>query len=325
MQRAIVLIDGEHYPQVTAEALRQISADFDVVGAVCLGGTESWRAAARSRYGVPIVMGLDQLRAVEQAIALCQPHRVIDLSDEPVLDYPKRFAIAARVLALGSRIQEPTSYSLLQPIRYRQASHPSQLSALVRGLERLESAVSLPERSLEFSPIVVTLGRGGPAEPEVVYGHQVDITAGYLLSLSVQGRHASSDHLENALTSHVTTIGGWRCGGGLAGQAYVSNVDRCAAVADATPGNIVLFEGSGSAIPNVATDRRILVVSAHQPLDTVAQYLGPLRIINSHLVVLTMCEEPIASEHSIRAMEDAPGHKPQSARCKNHIPTETIV
>jgi cyclic 2,3-diphosphoglycerate synthetase len=91
----------------------------------------------------------------------------------------------------------------------------------------------------------------------------------------------------------------------LAGQAYVSNVDRCAQIADAIPGNIVLFEGSGSAIPNVATDRRILVVSAHQPLDTIAQYLGPLRIINSHLVALTMCEEPIASEHSIRAMEDA--------------------
>ena len=102
MQRAIVLIDGEHYPQVTAEALRQISSDFDVVGAVCLGGTEKLACGSPLEVlGVPIVMGLDQLQAVEQAISLYRPHRVIDLSDEPVLDYPKRFAIAARVLALG--------------------------------------------------------------------------------------------------------------------------------------------------------------------------------------------------------------------------------
>ena len=53
----------------------------------------------------------------------------------------------------------------------------------------------------------------------------------------------------------------------------------------------MIFEGSGSAIPPVATGRRLLVAGAHQEPDLVTGYLNSYRILVSDLVVLTMCEE----------------------------------
>ena len=54
---------------------------------------------------------------------------------------------------------------------------------------------------------------------------------------------------------------------------------------------LVLFDGSGAALPPVATDRRILVAGAHQPPELVTGYLNAFRILLSDLIVLTMAEE----------------------------------
>ena len=307
MEKVVVLIDGEHRPEVTAEALRWISSEYRIVAAVCLGGTEKLEDNSSFEVlGVPVAMGSDHLHEMEQVIASYNPERVIDLSDDPVLDHAKRFAIASRVLAMG--VTYSGSDFVFTPALSRISSKKASISIVGTGKRVGKTAITgFAARTLSrrFEPIVVTLGRGGPAEPETVYGREMELTPEYLLSLSAQGKHASSDYLEHALTSGVTTIGGRRCGGGLCGQAYLSNIDKCAAVANVTPGDIVLFEGSGSAIPNVATDRRILVIGAHQPLESITQYLGPVRVINSHLVILTMCEEPIVGEDEICAMENA--------------------
>ena len=69
--------------------------------------------------------------------------------------------------------------------------------------------------------VVVAMGRGGPAEPEVV---ETPPTVDELLALSRAGRHAASDHLEIAALSGVTTIGCRRAGGGFAGAVFSSNV-----------------------------------------------------------------------------------------------------
>lgn len=303
----VVLIDGEHRPEVTAEALQRISGEYRIVAAVCLGGTEKLEdESSLEVLGVPVAMGSDLLHELEHVIASYNPERVIDLSDDPVLDHAKRFAIASRVLAMG--VAYSGSDFVFKPASSRISSEKASISIVGTGKRVGKTAITgFAARTLsrKFKPIVVTLGRGGPAEPETVYGAEMELTPEYLLSLLAQGKHASSDYLEHALTSRVTTIGGRRCGGGLCGQAYLSNIDECAAVANITPGDIVLFEGSGSAIPNVATERRMLVVGAHQPLESITQYLGPVRVINSHLVILTMCEEPIVTEDEICAMENA--------------------
>ena len=54
--------------------------------------------------------------------------------------------------------------------------------------------------------------------------------------------------------------------------------------------DLVVFEGSGAALPPVATDRRVLVVSAHQDPELACGYLNTYRILVSDLVVLSFAE-----------------------------------
>ena len=62
--------------------------------------------------------------------------------------------------------------------------------------------------------VVVAMGRGGAERAEVVAEPP---TVERLLALSREGRHAASDHLEDAALAGVPTGGARRCGGGLAG------------------------------------------------------------------------------------------------------------
>jgi len=119
------------------------------------------------------------------------------------------------------------------------------------------------------------MGRGGPAEPETI---TVPPTVEALVELSRSGRHAASDHLETAALVGVETIGCRRCGGGLAGAVYTSNVEEGASiaarlerlpwVAHATverdfPGsvNIAVTEYKPTAFVRVAADRVALVAA----------------------------------------------------------------
>lgn len=68
---------------------------------------------------------------------------------------------------------------------------------------------------------------------------------------------------------------------------------------------LVVFEGSGAAVPPVGTDARLLVAGAHQPVAYVAGYLGTYRLLTSDAVVVTMAEEPLASREKLRAVAEA--------------------
>ena len=143
--------------------------------------------------------------------------------------------------------------------------------------------------------MIIAMGRGGPPDPEVIAGGESRIGVGDLLAYSRQGKHAASDYFEDAVLSSVTTVGCRRCGGGLAGAPFVSNVVEGAAVAEKLPADLLIFEGSGSALPPIAVDRAICIAGADQPYDYLLGYLGTYRMLISDLVVLTMCEEPLAS------------------------------
>jgi cyclic 2,3-diphosphoglycerate synthetase len=128
--------------------------------------------------------------------------------------------------------------------------------------------------------VVVAMGRGGPAEPQIA---AVQPTLESLLDLSRAGHHAASDYLETAALTGVVTIGCRRAGGGLAGAVTTSNVLQGAALAVEREPDVVVFDGSGAAIPPVDVDARILVSGrGHDPLA----YLNAYRVLVSDLVVL---------------------------------------
>jgi cyclic 2,3-diphosphoglycerate synthetase len=131
------------------------------------------------------------------------------------------------------------------------------------------------------------MGRGGPSEPEAIV---VPPTVEALLELSRGGRHAASDHLETAALAGVETVGARRCGGGLAGGVFSSNVAAAARVAVELGPDLVVFDGSGAALPPIAADRTVVVVGGQQDPAVAAGYLNAYRLLLADLVVLTMAE-----------------------------------
>jgi cyclic 2,3-diphosphoglycerate synthetase len=130
----------------------------------------------------------------------------------------------------------------------------------------------------ERDVVVVSMGRGGPPEPEVVKSAP---TVEELVARSRAGLHAASDHLETALLAGVPTIGCRRAGGGLAGAVFTSNVVEGARLAAGQRPDVVVFDGSGSAIPPIDVDRRVLVVgrgSRDPYLDTYRRLLADVVI-----------------------------------------------
>src|SRR5204863_8684303 len=104
----------------------------------------------------------------------------------------------------------------------------------------------------------------GPAEPDVF---AMRPTVEDLVALSREGRHAASDHLETAALAGVTTVGCRRAGGGMAGAPFASNVLEGARVAASLDPDVVVFDGSGAAIPPIAVDARILVAHDRSGLN----------------------------------------------------------
>ena len=148
------------------------------------------------------------------------------------------------------------------------------------------------------------MGRGGPPEPELVFGAE-GLGVAELLAASRDGRHAASDCYEDAVLAGVTTIGCRRCGGGLAGAPYDDNVREALPLVEASGAALAVFEGSGAVVPPVACDATICVAGAGQPLEYVAGYLGTYRLLLSDALVLTQCEPPFAEAGDVAALAAA--------------------
>ena len=294
--RALALIDGEHYAPVVRDALVEIP--HEVVGALIVGGTEKLRGD--DDYGVPLVHDLDE------ALARFEPEVAVDVSDEPVLGPRERFRLASRLLARG--IAYEGADFLLRPPEFAPFALPS-IAIIGTGKRMGKTAVTGYAARLlaeQRDVVVVSMGRGGPAEPEVA---EVAPTVDDLLELSRAGAHAASDYLETAALAGVPTIGCRRAGGGLAGTPWTTNVAAGMRKALERDPDLVIFDGSGAAIPPVDADRRILVAGAHQDPALVTGYLNAYRILISDLVLLTMAEEgtdPEAMTEAIREVKDVP-------------------
>ncbi|HEX6680741.1 MAG TPA: hypothetical protein VF063_08860 [Gaiellaceae bacterium] len=275
--RTLALIDGEHYPATVRDALAELPYEF--VGALMVGGTEKLRGDAD--YGVPVYDDLDA------ALGALEPELVLDLSDEPVLGPAARLRLASRILAAG--IPYAGADFRIEPPELAPFPLPS-LSVFATGKRVGKTAVSAYIARLlarDRDVVAVAMGRGGPQAPEVM---ESPPGVEELLALARDGRHAASDHLEIAATAGVVTVGCRRCGGGLAGAVVTSNVAAGAEVALQRSPDFVVFDGSGAAIPPVATGKRVLVTTAYDPPELVTGYLNAYRILLADLVVITMAD-----------------------------------
>lgn len=312
----ICLVDGEHYPPVTKATLEALTANgANVSGLVFLGGTEKIEnpteelEVADSDEGFEIYASeeeqSDVIGSIEQALIEHEPSVVVDLSDEPIVTYEDRFEIASTVLAHG--VGYLGADFVFEPPEAKDVIEGPSLSIIGTGKRIGKTAVSVSiARTMDqegYDPTIVCMGRGGPPEPVVVDTSERTIDADALIELAEQGEHAASDHMEDALLANVPTIGCRRCGGGMAGNPFSSNVLEGAERASELSKGFVIMEGSGATMPPVRTDARIVLIGAMQPLDHILNFLGEYRVKTGDLAVVTMCEEPLASEEKVERIE----------------------
>jgi cyclic 2,3-diphosphoglycerate synthetase len=281
--KAIALIDGEHRGDVVRDALAELP--FEFVGAILVGGTE--KLAGGEDYGVRLVESFDDVGA----------EAVVDLSDEPVLGPRERMRWASEALARGLRYIG-SDFEFRPPEFLPCPSMPSV--AVVGTGKRIGKTAVTGHVARLYSErgdvVVVSMGRGGPPEPEIV---EVQPTLERLLEISRAGGHAASDYLETAALVGVPTIGCRRAGGGFAGEVFTSNLRRGVELAEERKPGIAVFDGSGAAIPPVSVNARILVVGPGQ--DATA-YLNPYRVLISDLVLLVGGGDVAA----VRELKDIP-------------------
>ena len=100
------------------------------------------------------------------------------------------------------------------------------------------------------------MGRGGPEEPEIVHGEELEINAEFLLAQSEKGVHAASDHWEDALMSRILTIGCRRCGGGMAGEVFLTNMKK------------------------VSTECNVIGMTVKEAIEVISKYLDDCTVVH---------------------------------------------
>ncbi|NJD99608.1 2,3-diphosphoglycerate synthetase [Thermococcus sp. LS1] len=298
----LALIDGEHYPDVTAWAIKKLG---DVCCAVFLGGSEKIGSIGEveRKIGVKVYHSPNYLDALRRALEENEVDEVVDLSDEPVLNYEDRFRIASLCMLYGVSYRGADFHFKPKPLK--KTKKPS-LAVIGTGKRVGKTAVSgFIARTLKeiAKPVIVTMGRGGPEEPELIKGDKFEITPEFLLKFAESGKHAASDHFEDALTSRVTTIGCRRCGGGMAGFPFFDVVDEGVKLAENLPNDLIILEGSGATFPAYRADGYVVVVGARQKLDFVRGYFGTFRLSLADIVVVTMADS--VGEERLRALREA--------------------
>lgn len=305
--RVVALVDGEHYPPVTRWGIdRARASGLDVVAALLIGGTE--KLGADRTLDLPGVnvrtVEEDPRDALASAIREFQVEAVLDLSDEPVLGSRRRMELAAVALASGASYLGG-DFRFGPPVTEKAPPVPT-LAVIGTGKRVAKTAISAHLGRLAAAdgarPVIVAMGRGGPPDPQVARPSETSLQT--LVDRAARGEHAASDYLEDAITAGVPTVGARRCGGGLAGRPFVTNVpeavDRAVADLGADP---VILEGSGASVPPVAWDAGVLVAPAALDPDELAGHLGPYRVLLSDAFVSIMGVGPRAGPENLSTLE----------------------
>lgn len=308
-KRLIAIIDGEHYPQITFDAIEVLKKEFpgEFCGIIFLGGTEKITTGNFTDFFNDKVFVIKNfLTDFPAALDRFKPDLVYDLSDEPVVNHRIRMTIASFCFFKKASYMGPDFLFKYEKKLY-ETKNPS-ISIIGTGKRIGKTAISsfiariFKKNAVDV--LIVAMGRGGPKDPQLLRGEDIIINPQYLLSLSSKGLHASSDYIEDAMMSRITTIGCRRCGGGFGGKVFLSNVSEGAKLADSLNPDVIILEGSGASVPEVQTFKTICVVGANQNWDEITGYLGIYRILVSDLVILTNCEKPLATREEINNLEN---------------------
>lgn len=286
MQRCLVLIDGQHYPPVVERALVSLEKDgYVVVGAVFLGGTE--KTDRPPDLSVPVAVG-DPRQALVASIDSLRPDVVIDLSDEPVLDHRKRFELISEAIARGVGYQG-AGYRFDAPAFPKLTNIPA-VAVTGTGKRTGKTAVAIELarywRDAGLAVAIVTMGRGGPAQPTVLRAGDFSTSIESLAEIAKRGMHAASDYVEDAVFAGVDTIGTFRCGSGLSGETGIHNFGAGVVAAEQLQPERLIFEGSGTALPPAASDAHVLVMPVDIDPEYISGYLGPYRVRQASAIVV---------------------------------------
>ena len=306
-----------------ADAIRGLERRFPgavVAGAAMLGGTEKV-GLGQPDLGVPVVTGDSADLALRAGLDMFGPDLVFDLSDEPVLDARTRLRLVARTMIAGIPYAG-ADFRFEPPPRPRVATKPT-VAVIGTGKRTGKTAVSAQMaralRDRGTPPVVVAMGRGGPAEPELVDPATFDLTPAGLVALAASGRHAASDHLEDAVMSGVATVGTRRCGGGLVGAPADATTGAGVLVANGRPESLIVLEGSGHCIPPVHADATVLVVPFTADPELVIGHLGAFRVLLADLIVVTIGATSLAASGLRASFEGEAGRLVQGVSAKPRI------
>jgi len=256
----IALVDGEHHPAAVRDALDSLDAERGVSAVVFCGGEEKLAGGSLEElYGRPARE--DPEAALRELAA--KADAVVDLADEPVLPAGAKLELAALALHLGLPFESPGAR--LDPPRYERIDYAGpKLAVIATGKRTGKTAVAGHWADLlrDRDPVIVCMGRGGPAEPRLA---PADTGLDELLEIVQDGGHGASDYLEDAVLAGVRTVGCRRVGGGLAGEPAESNVPAGAALAASLHPGAIIFEGSGSCVPPVEVDRTVCILGVGEP------------------------------------------------------------
>lgn len=293
-ERAIVLIDGEHYPPITRQMLDAVRASGrEVVGGVFLGGTEKLVGGEPILPDVTCVAAATPRELVE-ALARFHPDVAIDLSDEPVVSTTDRLRIASVLMA------EDVAYEgagfRFEPPRAPALSEQHTVSVIGSGKRTGKTAVSAAfaryARDAGRVPLIVAMGRGGPEAPVVTDGSVAPPTVDDLIARAEAGEHAATDAYEDAVVARCLTVGARRGGAGFNGAPLVHTVHDALHVAESLPHDLCILEGSGTAIPPARADRTLYVVGARSSLRDLFSGLMPARLLIADAIVCTGVDAP---------------------------------
>jgi cyclic 2,3-diphosphoglycerate synthase len=260
----IALIDGEHHPSAVRDAL----AGLDLAGVVFCGGEEKLGPGPlEDHYGMPVET------APDDALRRLAPHAdaVVDLADEPIVPASAKLRLAALALSLGLAYEVPGAR--FDPPRYQTVPFAGpKLAVIGTGKRTGKTAVAghwgALLRDEGTDPVIVCMGRGGPAEPRVA---EAAPSLDELIAMAEAGLHAASDFLEDAVVAGARTVGCRRVGGGFAGEPFESNMVAGAGLAASLQPGAIIFEGSGACIPPVEVDRTVCILGAG-PTEPFAEY-----------------------------------------------------
>ena len=315
---ALVLVDGEHYPPVTRWAIEVArQRGVDVVAAVLVGGAEKLGAgerptsASRSGGGADRAeaRGLGDRRAASRARArsVRRARPRLPRADGDRRRDPRQGA--SPTPGADFRFDPPTG-RVRRPWGFPRSPSSAPASAPARRRSRASSRGVPPQ--LGLAPIVVAMGRGGPAGAAGRRGGHGDARDAPGARPSGRARRVG---LPGGRPDHRGHDGRRPPRRRRARRRSVRRATSREAVAlavGASPGLLIL-EGSGASIPPVAWDAGVLVVPADCPPEYLTGYLGPYRLLRADLGVVTMVGSPVLGPEALSQLIRTP--PPSTRRC----------